>query len=245
MNRDEYRAAFDQVKFSEDFVRDTANKLLAETGQRAEKENNAMETKRIIKMPFIAAALAAVLLASAAAATLFLRPADVARHTGNEALAAAFESSDAVLIDQTQDSGDYRFYLAGLVSGAGLSTLCENANEDTTYVVASVSRLDGQPMDLEAGIDFALTPLVAGHTPWVTNAWTLGCGFTWFNQDGVTYYLYEYDSLAQFAGETIYFAAYEGFSPSAEVFQMAEDGSISYTSTFDAPHALFTMPALD
>lgn len=241
MNRNDYRAAFDSVQFSPTFQRDTVNRLLDEAEQRTEKENETMNAKKIRNMPLIAAALAAVLLMSAAAATLFLHPADVAREMGDTALAEAFESPDAVILDQTQDSGDYRFHLAGLVSGAGLTGLDDSVERDRTYLVASVSRIDGQPMEVDP-FQFTFTPLVAGQLPWQTNAWTLGGGYTRRNIDGTEYYIYEYDSLTQFAGKTVYLAAYEGFSPDSDTFQMAEDGSISYTDSFTAPHALFTLP---
>lgn len=242
MNREEYRAAFDQVKFRDEFQRETADLLLSRAGQRQEKENVNMNTKQIKRAPLIAAALAAVLMVSAAAATLLLRPADVARQAGNPVLAAAFESPDAVEVNQTVESGDYRFTFSGLVSGAGLSGLTNDVDAQRTYAVVTAARVDGQPMDGDETFGITATPLVSGYLPWAVNAWTLNGGFTSFAQDGVTYYLYEYDSLEVFAGRTVYLAVYEGIAPSADMFRVAEDGTIAFRDSFTAAHALFTVP---
>lgn len=241
MNRKTYRAAFDQVKFREDFQRETVDLLLTRAGQRQEKENATMNKKQIKRMPLIAAAIAAVLIVSAAAATLLLHPADVARQVGNDALAAAFESPDATVIDQSVESGDYRFTFAGLVSGAGLSELTEEADARHTYAVVTVQRVDGQLMTFDEA-NITATPLVSGYLPWSVNAWTLNGGYTAFALDGVLYYLYEYDSLEMFAGRTVYMAVYEGMSPSADMFNIAADETISYKDGVSEPHALFTIP---
>lgn len=237
MNQKTYRAAFDQVKFRDNFQRKTVDLLLSQAGQRQEKENS-MNTKQIKRAPLIAAALAAVLVVSAAAATLLLRPADVA----NDALAAAFESPDAVAIDQSVESGDYRFTFSGLVSGAGLSELTDDVDAQRTYAVVAAARADGQPMADDEMSGITATPLVSGYLPWSVNAWSLNGGYTRFVQDGITYYLYEYDSLEVFAGRTVYLAVYEGMSPNADVFDIAADGAITFQDSFTAPHALFTVP---
>lgn len=242
MNRKTYRAAFDQVKFRDDFQRETVDLLLTRAVQRQEKENVTMNTKQIKRMPLVAAAVAAVLIVSAAAATLFLRPADVARQVGNPTLAAAFESPDATVIDQSVESGDYRFTFSGLVSGAGLSGLTSDVDAQRTYAVVSAQRLDGQPMDADEMVKFTATPLVSGYLPWSVNAWTLSGGYTGTIQDGVAYYLYEYDSLELFADRTVYLAVYEGMTPHAGMFDIAADGTISYRDSVSEPHALFTVP---
>lgn len=241
MNRKTYRAAFDQVKFREGFQRETVDLLLTKAGQRQEKENVTMNTKHLKRIPLIAA-VAAALIVSAAAATLLLRPADVARYAGNPTLAAAFESSDATVIDQSVESGDYRFTFAGLVSGTGLSELTEEADAQRSYAVVAVQRVDGQPMSDEEQFSITATPLVSGYLPWSVNAWTLRGSYTRFVQDGVTYYLYEYDSLELFAGRTVYMAVYEGGSPNAELFDIAPDGTITFSADMSEPHALFTVP---
>lgn len=241
MNRDDYRAAFDGIQFRESFQRDTVNKLLHEAGRQHEKERTVMKFS-LKKTSLLAAVLALALVVSAAAAVIYLRPSQVANEAGNAALAAAFESNNALILDQTQESGNYRFTLSGLVSGAGLSGFYDDADTSRSYVVAAVSRTDGKAMTDEEASNLTITPLVKGQTPWEVNAWTLDGGYTRFIRDGVCYYLYEYNCLEMFADHTIYLAAYEGFVPSSEMFKVGQDGSIAFQDSFTAPHALFTLP---
>lgn len=201
-----------------------------------------MKAKRTSKMALVAAALAAVLVVSAAAAVLLLSPKDVADQLSDPTLAAAFESEGAATVNESVESGDYRFTLAGTVSGKGLSDFTQDVDAQRTYAVACVERLDGQPMGEESyGLTF--TPLVSGYKPWQVNIWTLNGGRASFVQDGVAYYLFECDSLEMFADHTVYLAAYEGTdAPSAETFSVADDGTIAFADSFTAPHALFTLP---
>lgn len=241
MNRDDYRAAFDGIQFRKSFQRDTVNRLLGEAEGQHEKERSCMKTS-LKKTSLLVAVLVLALAVTAAAAVILLRPSQVAEAVGNDALAAAFDSDGAILLNQTKESGTYRFTLSGMVSGAGLSGLCDEADVTHSYVVAAVARTDGKAMTQEEGFALTITPLVAGQAPWEVNAWTLGGSYSSFIQEGVCYYIYEYDCLEMFAGSTVYLAAYEGFSPGTDMFQVSQDGSIAFQDSFTAPHALFTLP---
>lgn len=241
MNRDDYRAAFDGIQFRETFQRDTVNRLLREAEGQREKECFPMKTS-MKKTTLLVAVLALTLVVSAAAAVILLRPSQVAEQVGSDALAAAFDSDDAILLNQTKESGDYRFTLSGMVSGTGLSDLCDGTDANRSYVVAAVSRTDGKAMTVEEVSALTITPLVAGQTPWEVNAWTLSGGYSSFIQEGVAYYVYEYDCLEMFADHIVYLAAYEGFAPSSDMFCINPDGSIAFQDSFAAPHALFTLP---
>lgn len=202
-----------------------------------------MKPRRTVKMATVAAALAAVLIVSAAAAAILLSPRDVASHVDDPSLAAAFESDDAIAMDQTIESEGRIFRLAGVVTGAGISNFAPDVDASRTYVVASMSNADGSPIeDASSNLDTVFTPLVSGYKPWHVNAWTLGGGCVSFTLDGVAYYLFECDDLEMFADHTIYLAAYQGFAPSADIFRMNDDGSISFTDGVSGPHALFTIP---
>lgn len=236
MNQREYRAAIDSVKFSGDFQERTVRRL----EQQNRKEFPAMKRTRTM---LIAACLTAVLAMTAAAAIHLLSPRDIAAANGDETLAAAFESEDAIVLDQTAECGEYTFRLAGIVSGANLSDFCSDVDESRTYLVASRARTDGTPIEQATITDYTVTPLVAGYKPWDVNIWTLGGGATGFVRDGVVYYIYDFESVEIFADHTVYLAVYEGGgAPSAQVFVQAEDGTISYHPDFTAPHALFEVP---
>lgn len=238
MNREKYHAAFDAVPFSEDFQQRTVERLIRNQGDG--KEYSMKKAHRFKALPVVAA-LAAILTISAAAVVLWLTPSETAQMLDDPTLAQAFESEDAVILNQAVESGGYTFRLAGVVSGAGLSDYNQGLDESKTYVVASLSHTDGTPIE-EAGFDFVFTPLVAGYQPHSVNTWTLGGGANAFVHEGVAYYLYELDSIEMFADRTVYFAMYEGFAPGPDTFAMAEDGSISFADDFEGPHALFTIP---
>lgn len=240
MTRKDYRSAVDSVSFSADFEQRTIQQLRRAVEQPEKKENYPMK-KRSVKTLVLAACLAAALVISAAAAVFLLSPKDVANRLSDPALAAAFESESAVVVDKSVESEGYRFNLAGMVSGSGLSEFATDVDESHTYAVLSIARTDGTPIE-ETTSGLAITPLVSGFSPRQVNAWTLGGGYISFVENGVAYYLFDCKDLSLFADHTIYLAVYEGFAPGPDTFDMAEDGSISFTDKVEGPRALFTVP---
>lgn len=240
MNRKEYRAAMDAVHFRADFQQQTIEKLTAAAAHQTGK-GSTMKSRKIAKTVPIAAVLTVVLAITALAVTVFLRPSEVASELQDQTLAEAFEGQDAVVLNKTVESGAYKITLEGVVSGSGLSDYCQEVDTGRTYAVVSVSRSDGTAMD-EVDGDLVMTPLISGYAPWAVNAWTLGGGFQAFTKNGTAYYLFDYQSLEMFANHTVYLAVYQGNAPSSDDFDMAADGTISFTKSFQSPHALFTLP---
>lgn len=241
MNREDYRKAFDELSFSADFQARTAA-LLQTHARELEKEKPMMQFKRTKKMAALLAASVAVLAVSVSAAVLFLNPADVAEQAGEPAVAAAFQSENAVAINESAVVGDYTVTLDGMVSGADLSREAAEYNgeiiSDRTYAVYHVARTDGAP--LEDYPDLAYTPLVEGYHVSAVNAWTLGTSTASFIQDGVAYHLFDTRNLEMFADHTVYFAVYEGSVPSVDTFSMTKDGAISLREGVNG--VLFTLP---
>lgn len=239
MNREEYRAQIDAVSFSPDFQDRTMARLLE---LAREKEKKTMK-KVHFRTGLVAAAVAAALTVTAAAAVVMLRPRDVAQRAGNEALAAAFESQDAITVNDTKTVGEYDVTLMGLVSGEGLSqveSLPGGVARDKTYAVLAYARTDGTAITEDVP-DLTVSPLVEGYAPWQLNAWTLGGGTHTFAQEGVLYYLFECDNVEPFADHTVYLAVYPGthIPPSAELFGFDENtGAISVKGDV----SLFTLP---
>ena len=242
LNKKTYREAIDQLSFSADFEERTMQ-LLRQRTREAEKENTTMKFHSLRKLAITAAVVAALAL-SVSAALYFLSPADVADHYDQPLLAEAFQSEKAILLDETVQTGDYDVTLAGLVSGAGLTSWEANVDTSHTYAVLMVCRTDGQSIDKEElGItEYTATPLVGGYSPQAVNNWTLGAFATNFVQDGVLYYLLDTADLSIFANHTVYFAFYEGSAPNNAIFQVAEDGSIAFAEDFDGVQALFVLP---
>lgn len=241
MNREQYRTQVDAVSFSPDFQARTVARL---TELAREKEKKTMK-KANWRIGLAAAAIAAVLTIGAYAAVVMLGPKDVARRAGNEVLAAAFESDEAIYVNETQTVSGYNVTLMGLVSGEGLSRMEQLKNavaQDNTYVVVAYARTDGVPITEDVP-DLTVSPLVEGYAPWELNAWILGGGTHTFAQDGVLYYLLECDTVQPYAGGTVYLTVYPGthIPPSAERFAFDEaTGAISVKAGADA--AMFVLP---
>lgn len=238
MNRENYRAAFDAVPFSEDFQQRTVERL---TRHQGDGKDEFMKTTHRFKALPIVAVLAAMLTISAAAVMLWLTPGETAQMLDDPLLAVAFESEDAIILNQTAETDGYTVRLAGVVSGEAISNHAMDIDEAKTYIVASLSHTDGTPIE-EAGFDFVFTPLVAGYQPRSVNTWTLGGGAQSFVHEGTLYFLYEFETIEKFADRTVYFAVYQGGVPGPDTFIMAEDGSISFVDSYEGPCALFTIP---
>lgn len=241
MNRDDYRRAVDTLPFSADFQERT--EALVRQQAQLKKECIVMKKRGLVRAVAIAAAVA-LFTVSAYAASHWLSPAQVAERHGDPMLAQAFESEDAVRLNQSVQTENFCVTLAGLVSGENLSSWTSQADQARTYAVMILESLDGTPLDREdfSLMDYTVTPLVAGFTPWTVNSWTLNAGVSLLEQDGVLYYLLDTQSIEMFADHTVYLAFYQGTAPSQSTFAMAEDGTISFVEPFDGPHALFALP---
>ena len=240
MNRQDYRAAFDAVDFSADFEERTLQKLAA-ARQTSEKEQIIMPMNRVKKTALLIAAAVALLAVSVSAAVVWLTPAQVADRVEEPLLAEAFQSEDAIVLDESVTAGDYQITLAGMVSGEDLSVPTDYNGEiinDRTYAVFRVARADGEPLTDYPNLSYS--PLVDGYHVRCVNAWTLGTTTQQFIEDGVIYCLFDCRNLEMFADHPVRFAIYEGGIPNTDLFSMAEDGTISLRESVVG--ALFTLP---
>lgn len=240
MNRRDYRAAFDAVDFSADFEERTLQKLAA-VRQASEKEQIIMPMNRVKKTALLIAAAVALLAVSVSAAVVWLTPAQVADRVEEPLLAEAFQSEDAIVLNESVTTGDYQITLAGMVSGEDLSVPTDYNGEiinDRTYAVFRVARADGEPLTDYPNLSYS--PLVDGYHVRCVNAWTLGTTTQQFIEDGVIYCLFDCRNLEMFADHPVRFAIYEGGIPNTDLFSMAEDGTISLRESVVG--ALFTLP---
>lgn len=243
MDRKTYREAFDQIPFSADFQERTAN-LLRQRARELEKENKMMKFSKTKKMAVSLAAAVALLVVSVSAALVWLTPSQVAERNEMPLLAEAFQGPDAIVIDESVETGDFAVTLMGLVSGEDLDTLNPDPGNAHTYAVLSLRRLDGEPLENET-FDFSsytMTPLVAGCNPNAVNNWTLGAFAHGFAEGGVYYFLLDTESIEKFADHTVYMAFYEGGAPNNTIFTVSGDGAIAFCDDFTGVHALFTLP---
>ena len=210
------------------------------------KEEKSMISKRM-KIIIAAVAAAFLLVSTVFASSALLGADDVAEALGREAMAEAFRSDDAVIIDQTIQSNGYDFTLMGIVSGKGLNKVSGRDIHDSeidrnrSYIVLSVANTDGTPVDSLDGIP-TFTPLVDGYKPWEVNIFSLNAYRLDTTANGIRYCLLATDSIEIFADHHISIAVYDGVSPGPEIFTMDDNGVISYNDSYTGTQAMFDLP---
>lgn len=218
------------------------------------KETQTMKHKTFRSGVAAAAAIAilAVGSVSAYAAYRYLTPSQVADEiTDGGALAKAFESKDAVLVNETQKTAGYDITLMGLVSGKDLMPVApedslDSISKEKTYAVLAIAKEDGSPMPGMQDNDyqiFCASALVKGKSFMDVNNGTLNAGAYAFEQDGVQYQILECDNLEIFANIGVYVGVVEDFGEESHAFTMyKETGEYRVDESYDGMKALFTIP---
>lgn len=218
------------------------------------KETQTMKHKTFRSGAAAAAAIAilAVGSVSAYAAYRYLTPSQVADEiTDGGALAKAFESKDAVLVNETQKTAGYDITLMGLVSGKDLMPVApedslDSISKEKTYAVLAIAKEDGSPMPGMQDDDyqiFCASALVKGKSFMDVNNGTLNAGAYAFEQDGVQYQILECDNLEIFANIGVYVGVVENFGEESHAFTMdKETGEYRVNESYDGVKALFAIP---
>lgn len=207
---------------------------------------------RRLSSGLVACIMLAFVSVSAYATVQIFSAKQVVEHLGDQMLAAAFDSEDAIRVEETKVSGDYQFTLHGLVTGANLSEFRHSGEElvpDRTYAVVSISRQDGTPMpnttDPDYGADpFFISPLIQGLKPWDFNIATMNGSYSEIVIDGVLYRLIECDQVEIFADRNVYLAISNGspFYNSAAFHYDEETGEIQAREDYNGSAVLFDLP---
>lgn len=220
------------------------------------KETGKM-TRKVKRIPagIVAAALALMIGSIGVfAGWKYLAPDTVAETVfKDELLAKAFQTEDALLVNETQEYAGYKITLLGIVSGKGLSEYTEwdeagNIEDDKTYVVTAIENADGTPRsdvsDEDYGEDsFYVSPYIKGMSMMDYNAHTLGGGYSEDVIDGIQYRMLECDNVEIFAHKGLYIGVNDGFSPNAGAFLMDETtGEITRNESYEGINALFDLP---
>lgn len=222
---------------------------------KAKKEEYPMKksiwkTAAAVALP--AAAVLVIGSVSIYAARKFLQPEHVAEQMSDSKLTAAFQSEDAVLINETQSYGGYDATLLGTVSGKSLTeyeTTCEDGlHDDRTYAVVAIARADGAAMpsvsdDLYGKQSFFVSPLIQGLNPAQYNAFTFRGGFFEIEENGVLYRIAECDNVEIFADRDIYLCVSDSMSYNIDAYAYDEQtGEISRKEDYEGLNALFRLP---
>lgn len=220
--------------------------------QKAE-ERESMGVKRIRKIPVLIIVCCALLFCSvtAFAAWRFLAPKDIAMEYGDKQLAEAFESEDAVLMEESQTYGDYTVTLLGTVSGRSITDFVTEGDEvspDRTYAVVAISRTDGTSMPDTSSNEygrtpFLVSPLVQGLNPRKYNIVTMHGGYSEIIKYGIMYRMIECDNVEIFADRKVYLCVTNTVFYDNNAYVFNEDtGEITVNSEYDGMNLLFDLP---
>ncbi len=222
------------------------NKIL----MRAKENENMKLRKKRIFLVTVAAVIACT--ATAVAAIKYLTPRELAKSFSDDSLATAFESGNAVVVNETQEYGGYKVTFLGVVSGNGLSDFVSEANgiklEDRTYAVTAIENSDGTPMpgtsdDDYGKVSFLVSPLIKGLNPIHFNAFTMNGGYSDIVKDGILYRLAECDNVEMFADRGAYLCVSTSMSYDINAYNYDEKtGDITRNKNYDGLNALFELP---
>ncbi|MCL2106478.1 MAG: hypothetical protein FWH26_05380 [Oscillospiraceae bacterium] len=229
------------------------HRMLNEAMSRARaagKGGNLMLTrKKYFRTALIAAALVCVLAVSVFAAVKLLTPVEVAEWLDPE-IAKAFRSSEAMLINEAQTTGDYEITLLGIAPAQNFSRLMVIADgkpithdADRVFAVFAVRRTDGTalPADLQGIPRFHAWPLIEGVDP-AKHAFESGGGIGSV-QNGVMYYLIDCFELYPFADRQVFISVAEASDRMIEPYSFDEvTGKFVPNPAHKGLRALFELP---
>ncbi|MBQ3513514.1 MAG: hypothetical protein IJA32_06925 [Lachnospiraceae bacterium] len=237
------------------------NEWLNQNILRRAKENEKM-TKRIKPRIPAAAMVAALTLclgsATAFAAWKYLTPDEVAQVFEDQGLMKAFQSEDAITINESQTCGNMKITLLGMVSGKNLSQcmlqMDENVKidgelqlaEDKTYIVTAIERVNSteqtENWDEAGAMGLTVSPLVKGLNPWEFNIYTMDGGCMTVVENGIEYRITKCDNIEMFADRGLYLSVTDG-APSADAYEYNEEtGEITRKESYEGVNALFSLP---
>ncbi len=218
--------------------------LLQSQYERVEKMKKSRKFRKIL----VAAALIVVCAVPVYRAVKLLLPSQVAQKSGDLALAKAFESEDAIIVNETQSSGGYDVTLMGIVSGENISDINKNTPEDfldeKTYRVVAVQKSDGTKItDITERPELFISPYIKGCHPNLVNIASLKGGYHDMVVDGVMYRLIDCDSIEVFASTEVYLGVSEGMLLPGNAFVYNKDnGTIMRNPDYEGVNALFDLP---
>lgn len=233
-----------------DFVPDRGLDL--QITQNAEKRER-LGAKRIRPILVFIMVFCALLFCSvvAFAAWKLLAPKDIALGYGDKQLAKAFESEDAILMDESQAYGDYTVTLLGTVSGKNITDFAaegDNVNPDKTYATVAIARTDGTPIPGPSSAEygkppFFVSPLVQGLNPQKYNIVTMQGGYSEIVKDGILYRIIECDNVEIFADRRIYLCVTNSLFYDRDAYNYNKDtGEISVNNGYKGMNLLFDLP---
>ncbi len=216
------------------------------------KEKEDMSLKRLREIPVFFIVCCALLFCSVSvfAAWRLLSPKDIAMHIGDKQLSKAFDSKDAILMDESQKYGDYTITLLGTVTGRNITNFVtegDTVSPDRTYAVIAILRTDGTPMpDMSSEeygkTPFFVSPLIQGLDPRKYNIVTMNGGYSEITKDGIMYRIIACDNVEIFADRKNYICVTNTVFYENNAFIYNEDtGEISINTKYTGMNLLFDL----
>ena len=235
------KALLEEASLSADLVHKTREKLY-------NREVASMRPNKSKPLKWAAGIAAGLLFTSitAFATWQLLTPSEVASEFNDEGLTVAFDSEDAIHINETLTSEGYSFTLLSIVSGEDLTDTLDFGDEvrgDRTYAVVAIKTEDGTPIT-DSTSSFFISPYIRGFAPWQVNIASLdsGGGGQEAFIDGVSYLIIDTANLEVFADHGVYLGISLGrFSFEAFDFD-GSTGALSLNPNFNGPAVLFELP---
>lgn len=241
MNMEQYKNQMNRINPRSSFEAETAALLCDAAGARHREENILMKKKYKITLALAAAIV--LLTGTVFAASALLRADEVADMFGESAIAEAFRSDDAVVINESQQSGEYIFTLLGIVSGEGLDDCGVDVDCARSFVVLSIAYADGREFtQLDSRPPVTVSPVIDGYEPLKVSIYSLNSYRLDTVSDGVIYCLIATDSLEIFTDHTVRIAVFDGIAPGSDIFTMGADGEIKYSEGYNGHRAMFELP---
>ncbi|MDE6386179.1 MAG: hypothetical protein K2L82_00040 [Lachnospiraceae bacterium] len=232
------------------------NRILLEVKERENMAGRKRRVRRRIPAAAIAAACILMLCSGTALAVYkYLTPAQVAEETEDGALQEAFSGNDAILVNETQESGGFRITLLGSVAGRNVSDYIpvdadtgEMEDNDKIYTIVAIERADGVQMpdtstDAYGDTPFYVSHYIHGLDPNQYSIMSMGGNYTEFVKDGIMYRLLEMDNIEMFADRGIYVGVNSGSFYDSEAYNYdANTGEMSCNENYTGVNALFKLP---
>lgn len=249
-----YKEAMTTLPFATDFNEKTKRMLNAYADTMSHDGKASKPMWGYGRVALVACLLMVTLTTVAFAAVRILTPKEVASHFGNTALAAAFESEGAVVMNEEVVIGEYTVALNGVVHGKDIAEYVENTS--SSYVVLSVRYTDGRSIAAGDTLEndpigrFTVSPYVHGKRPSEVNLFTLESRAVKGVIENVLYLLLETDKLSEFAGVPMYLGVAQSDTMAVFVndeqspFTLNADGAIvpKDTAAKELACAVFTLP---
>jgi len=240
MNRQLYKQQVEYLHTRTGFEEDT-KQMLSSLLVCQSKETKMKTINKKLTILIVAAAFALLLTTTVFAASMLLSPSDLALRIGDSSLAEAFNSEDAVIVNESITAGEYTITYLGMVNMENL-TQASDGDEAYTYAAFSIEYIDGREIPIENGCPISITPLVDGYQPWCVNFFSLSNGAHGYVENGAYYYLLCCNSLDLFADHRVAIYIYDGFAPSSEIFSYDnESGAIGYNDSYTGIRGIFEL----